>query len=156
MKHIFFSAVFAIAFFVMGNAQKLSADKVKELIESKHYSFIATYVNPLRGGQKFLTQNYYLQVADDSVIAELPYFGVAYSAPINPSDAGYNFTSTNFDYAVTPQKKNSYEISIRTKDKVNPSDFVLTVYSNGKAFLRASNTQKQPISYNGYIKALEK
>ncbi len=156
MKHILFLVVFAITIFSAASAQKLSANKVKELVDSKHYSFIATYMNPLRGGQKYLTETYYLKIAGDSLTAALPYFGVAYSAPINPSDAGYNFTSTNFDYAVTPKKKDRYEVSIQTKDKVNTSSFILTVYSNGKAQLQATNTQKQPIAYTGYIKSLGK
>jgi uncharacterized protein DUF4251 len=156
MIRTLFIAVLATLFLNNLSAQKLTTAQVENLINTKHYSFVATTVNPLRGTQKFLTQNYFLKVANDSLVSQLPYFGVAYTAPVDPSDAGYDFTSTSFDYTVTPKKKGGYEVAIHTKDKMNTTDFALTIYSNGKAVLRASSTQKQPISYNGYIKSAEK
>jgi len=101
---------------------------------------------------KQLTPGYSLKVSGDSLVANLPYFGRAYSAPMNPADAGINFTSTNFDYKVAERKKGGYDISIRSKDKTYNADFALTVYDNGSAYLQVTSTDKQPISFNGYLK----
>lgn len=153
MKRILmFVALTTIAFTQAIKAQNLTAAQVQNLINNKHYTFEAQTMSPQRGGTRQLTPGYTLKVAGDSLISYLPYFGRAYTAPINPSDAGYDFTSAKFDYKVTAKKKGSYEISIRTKDKVNTTEFVLTVYNDGNAYLQVTSSQRQPISFRGYVK----
>jgi len=122
------------------------------LLDNKQFTFQPTNMLPLRGTLKQLDPVYFLKLRGDSLISYLPYFGRAYSAPLNPEDAGYNFTSTKFSYAVKAGKKNSYEITIATKDKTNNINIILTAYDNGSADLRVNSTDKQPISYNGYIR----
>jgi hypothetical protein len=145
-------AAFATLIFNNTKAQNLTEKQVDSLVNSKHYTFKAERVNPQRGRQRYLTTEYFLRVAGDSLISALPYFGRAYTAPINPEDAGYNFTSTDFNYAVVPKKKGSYQVTINTKDKINAVTFVLTVYNNGNAYLQITSVNKQPISFNGYLK----
>ena len=87
----------------------------------------------------------------DTLKVYLPYLGRAYSAPIDPSDAGFDFTSTDYTYTVAEGKKNRLEISIKTKDRSNNTEFALTVYDNGTAYLRATSTDRESISYNGSI-----
>ena len=100
------------------------------------------------------TTDYSLQVkGNDTLIAYLPYVGRSYNAPINPSDAGFNFTSTDFTYNVSAGKKNSYKVVIVTKDRTYNSTFTFTVYDNGTAYLNVTSTEKQSISYNGSVTA---
>ncbi len=145
-------ATFATLFLANANAQNLSAKQVDSLINNKHFTFEAQRMTPQRGGQRFLTSEYFLRITGDSLISSLPYFGRAYTAPINTEDAGYNFTSTNFTYNVVPKKKGSYEVTIVTKDKVNTATFVLTAYNNGNAYLKVTSINRQPISFSGYLK----
>jgi uncharacterized protein DUF4251 len=147
---------FATLFLNNVKAQNLTTAQVDSLINSKHYTFKAERMNPQRGGQKYLTSEYFLRVAGDSLISALPYFGRAYTAPINPEDAGYDFTSTNFNYNVVPKKKGSHQITINTKDKMNTVTFVLTVYNNGNSYLQVTSVNRQPISYTGYLKTAKK
>jgi len=152
MIRIFFIAAFAALFLNTVSAQNLTTAQVQNLVNSKHYVFEAQTVTPQRGGMRQLTPGYSLKIAGDSLISYLPYFGRAYTAPINPSDAGYDFVSTNIGYTITPKKKGSYQISIHTKDKVNATNFLLTVYNDGNAFLQVTSNDRQPIAFRGYIK----
>lgn len=145
-------AAFATLFLNNAKAQNLSASQVDSLINSKHYTFKAERMEPQRGRQRYLTSEYFLRVAGDSLISALPYFGRAYTAPINPEDAGYNFTSTNFNYNVVPKKKGSYQITINAKDKMDAVTFVLTVFNNGKADLQVTSINRDAISFSGYLK----
>ena len=152
MIRIFFISAFAILFLNNIKAQDLTEAQVQNLVNAKHYSFEAQTATSQRGNLRQLTPRYSLQVKGDSLISSLPYFGRAYTAPINPSDAGYDFVSTNFDYKATEKKKGSYQISIHTKDKMNATDFLLTVYNNGSANLQVNSTERQPITFRGYMK----
>ena len=104
----------------------------------------------MRGRVVQLTSLYDLKVSGDSMIAQLPYFGRAYSAPINPSDNGINFTSVTFDYQVAFRKKR-WEISIKPKDAPNVNEMNLIIYSNGRASLQVTSNNRQPISFDGVL-----
>jgi Domain of unknown function (DUF4251) len=141
--------------FMQGRAQDPGKEKIKALLDGKHYEFEPTNTTTGGGRLKQLTPGYVLEMRGDTLKVYLPYFGKAYTAPINSSDAGYDFTSTDFSYEVSEGKKDSYIVSIKTKDRSYNADFELTVYDNASAYLRASSTYKQSVSYNGDVKAKE-
>jgi hypothetical protein len=124
---------------------------LKTMLESKQYIFRATTANPSRGRTINLTSDYTLKVFNDSLIADLPYYGRAYSAPIG-SDGGYNFTSISYDYSISKDKKNRWIISIKPKDVFDTQEFSLTVFENGSADLMVTSNNRQPISYRGDIR----
>ncbi len=45
------------------------------------------------------------RVMGDSIVTYLPYFGRAYSVPVNLSQGGIQFTSTDFDYTIESKRK---------------------------------------------------
>ena len=123
----------------------------KNLISNKQYVFYARYVTPMNGVQKYLTSEYTLTVLKDTVVSDLPYFGRAYEAPISPSDDGIKFTSVNFDYKADARNKGGWEITIKPKDARQVQQLFLTVFSNGEASLNVTSTNRQAISFSGYI-----
>src|SRR3978361_1486980 len=70
---------------------------VKSAIESKQFVFKAQRVLPLSGRVRQVnSEGYEVRVAGDSLVFYFPYFGRAYSAPINSSEGGLNFTCVKF------------------------------------------------------------
>lgn len=132
-------------------AQEKNEPTTQQIVESKNYIFKAESVNPPRGRFRQLTSEYDLVVTSDTVIAYLPYFGRAYSAPLNPSEGGIKFTSSNFEYTVEKKKKRSWEILIRPKDYNDVQALYLTIFNNNKASLRVNSLNRESISFNGYI-----
>jgi hypothetical protein len=132
-------------------AQEKETASAQQLIESKNYVFKAESVNPPRGRFRQLTSEYDLIVSGDTVIAFLPYFGRAYSAPINPSEGGIKFTSSDFEYKVEKKKKRSWEVFIRPKDISDRQELYLTIFDNNRATLRVNSVNRESISFNGYI-----
>lgn len=129
---------------------------IKNLVDSQQYVFYAQYVNPMSGRQRFLTTEYTVRVTKDTISCDLPYFGRAYSAPINPGDGGgIRFTSTKFEYKVTPRKKAGWDITIIPTDNREVQRMVINIFDNGKANLQVTNTNRQPISFNGYVRDIK-
>jgi hypothetical protein len=143
-------AITAIAF--VARAQEKDPAKVRAMVESKNFVFKADYVNPQTGRTRNLTSEYDLTIKPGEVISHLPYFGRAYSAPIN-SEGGIKFTSTDFDYKLLKQKEHSWDISIKPKDAKDVQEMFLTVFDNGTASLRVNSLNRQSISFRGYIVA---
>lgn len=137
---------------------------VSDLVEMQSYTFVAQSALPTEsarynprvmfpnGSQLYqLDGRYDLKVTPDSVIAFLPYFGRAYTAPINPNEGGIKFTSTDFGYKKSI-RKNNYEIEITPRDDREVRNLYLTISPGGYASLRVLLNNKTPITFSGELK----
>jgi len=151
MKKIFI--LLALAFLVTGStqAQKLDKKQVRELVLSKNFVFKAEYVLPMGAPSRFLTSEYDLKIHGDSLISYLPYFGRSYVAP-PPGEGGINFTSTDYEYKTKEKKKGRWEVTLKPREAGIKNELTLEVYENGTARLLVSSSERQSISYTGYIK----
>lgn len=94
---------------------------------------------------------YDLAVTKDSVVAYLPYYGRAFTATMNPDDAGIKFKSKDFTYKMNKKKKGSWVITMNFKDAKDTQTMTLNVSENGYASLNVNSNNRQPISFNGYL-----
>jgi Domain of unknown function (DUF4251) len=153
MKYILITALFFSLAGATLQAQSKDTAVNRQIIESQNYIFKAQNTSPLRGGTRHLTSDYDLAVKKDSIISWLPYFGRAYSVPLNPSQGALEFTSSKFEYKVEKKKKHSWEITINPKDQTEVRELILTVFDNGSAQLRVNSINREAISLNGYVVA---
>lgn len=160
LKTILIFLLIAGVGFSTANAQSSSKDKkaakeadIKKKVESKHYTFLANYVLPQRGGGKQLTSEYDLRVRPDSLMSFLPYFGRAYfDVPYGGADGGIKFTSTKFTYDVKEKKKGGWEITIIPSDVKNLNRMILYISPDGYASLSVNSTNRDFITFDGYLK----
>jgi hypothetical protein len=136
------------------HAQDSKDSALQKIIETKHYIFKAQSALPQRGGLRNLTSSYDMQVIGDSIVTYLPYFGRAYVAPVDPTEGGIKFTSTNFSYTAK-QKKDGWEITILPKDTRDVKQMYLSVSTKGYAKLQVISNNRESISYNGYVDQLK-
>jgi hypothetical protein len=150
----FWSLVIFSSSGIAQKSKKSDAKKIafKNMVDSQHFVFEAQTVTPLRGNFRNLTSQYDVRVTKDSLISYLPYFGQAYSAPINQTKSSLDFTSTNFSYSVSAYKNDGWYITIKPKDKTQVQQYFFTVFNNGKASLSVISTSKDQISFNGFIR----
>ena len=125
---------------------------LQKSIDEKNFVFVAQTVTPLRGGLRQLTSYYDLKVAKDTLTSNLPYFGRAFVAPYNPTDAGLSFTSTQFEYKVKNGKKEKREVNINVRAAGDLQRMFLTVFDGGSASLRVNSNNRDPVTFNGYVK----
>lgn len=149
-KRLLLFLVMVMAFFSMPLAQQKEI-AIKNKIQAKSYVFMVQSVSPMRGTMRQLTPEYDLRITPDSIISWLPYFGRAYSAPVNASEGGIKFTSTNFNYTVVNRNKGGWDITIKPKDVTEVNQLLLTVFANGSASLQVTSNNRDPISFSGYI-----
>ena len=164
-KHLHFCLLFLapiFAFSLQLNAQKEPGKKeqklaqMQKLVEGRNFVFVAQYANPLGGRNINLTSLYDLKIYNDTIMAELPYFGRAFVAPINSTDGGINFTTTKFNYKVNPKKKGGWDISIEPKDGGDVREMFLSISESGYASLQVTSNNRQGIGFTGYLTSREK
>jgi hypothetical protein len=158
MKRILSLLIFVTPF--VTSAQSKTEDKkaaklaaIKNMVESQNYIFKAQSASPMGGRVRQLTSDYDVKVTKENIVSYLPYFGRAYSAPIDPTKGGIQFTSKNFDYTLTPGKKDGWSALIKPKDYSDVQQMTLTISSTGYASLQVTSTNRQPISFNGTVVA---
>ena len=142
------------------NAQTPKKDKkaakeaaIKSNVDTRQYTFLANYMLPQRGGGKSLTSEYDLRVTKDSVIAFLPYYGRAYfDVPYGGADGGIKFSSTKFSYELKDRKKGGWEIIIKPADVKNIDRLILNISTDGYASLSVTSTNRDFITFDGYLK----
>ena len=128
------------------------AAEILNAVNSSDFTFKATYVNPSRFSPRHLSPYYQVVVMPDTVKVHLPYFGKAYRAPVNPSDAGFNFTSLDFDYSVEKGKKQgSWYVEIIIKDLDRRVTLNFDIWENETSRLSITDTDRQGISFQGNI-----
>ncbi|MEN2434579.1 DUF4251 domain-containing protein [Weeksellaceae bacterium A-14] len=144
----------------------LDKNTVSQLVADKTFTFMAQRANPLSmdvskvmsaipgavASQVInLDYGYTVVVNKDKLTVNLPFYGRAYNAPMDPSKNGYSFSSENFTYISKPGKKNSTMLTFYINDKPFIQKMYLQIYQNGKAYLSIDSNDRQPISYDGYI-----
>jgi len=125
--------------------------KINELINSQRYTFIPQTALPSRGASKTLTSEYELKIKNDTLVSYLPYFGRAYTASIGSTENPLDFKTTDFKYTITDQKKGGWNITIVPKNAGDARQLILSVSQDGYASLQVISTNRDPISFNGYI-----
>ncbi|TKC07723.1 DUF4251 domain-containing protein [Pedobacter frigoris] len=161
--------ILAAVFTTMQVSAQTDKETTTRLVNAKTLKFNATSAQPLAvadlnavlskmpgglggGGSIQLSgSSYDLKISKDSVEAYLPYFGRAYTANLNPNDSGIKFKSKNFTYKSEQKKKGNWVITIKPKDTKDAQELMLTIGTNGYAFLSVNSNNRQSISYMGYI-----
>lgn len=136
-------------------AQKKPDDKqvaVEKMITARNFVFKAQTVLPASPTiNRQLTSDYDVKVSPDTVISFLPYFGRAFTAPMDPTKGGIQFTSTKFEYTQTARKRGGWDIAIKPQDTQDARLLSFSISENGYASLQVISNNRQPITFSGYI-----
>ena len=148
--------IIATAIFVACGTTRSAAEKeeiaanVEQAVKEPSFEFKATYAFPTGFRSQHLPPSYEVDVSPDTVKVYLPYFGRAYKAPISPSEGGYRFTSTDFDYSFEQGKRSgNWLVNIKFNDLDRAVSFNLDVWENETARLTITDTDRQSISFQG-------
>lgn len=154
MKNVWLAVTLFICLPGISWAQQQKKDRkaeIKKIVEAQSYVFKAQTALPTAGAIRQLTSDYDLRISKDTIVSDLPYFGRAFTAPLNPSEGPLQFTTTNFQYTISSGKKGSWRVSIAPKDRTDPRELFMTIFDNGSASVVVNSNNRQPISFNGYI-----
>jgi len=130
--------------------------KIKTMIESQQYRFVAQTALPMTGESISLTSEYDLTVDSLQIKSFLPFFGRAYYAEYGQSDGGIKFDNKADDYSsVFDKKKKSFRIFMKVKGKHDIYQINLDAGLSGYAHLSIISNDKQSISFYGAIEKTE-
>jgi hypothetical protein len=147
-------AFLLVPFFSRAQSATNNAVAVKTLVDSGNYVFHAQSAISMGGRIRQLETDYTLTVTRGKITVDLPYFGEATAAPVDPNESGIQMTSTVFDYTVKPRKKDGWNVMIKPKEDKSVQQISLTISSEGYISAQVVSRNRQPITFNGVISAL--
>lgn len=128
------------------------AQLLDEKFENLDFKFMADYAYPQSFQPVYLSTHYDVTVSPDTVTAYLPYYGRAYRAPMNSSEGGIKFESTDFESEVEKGRKDGeWLVTIRTLDTSRPFTLYFHLWNNGTGRLDVNDQDRQSISFKGTI-----
>ena len=124
---------------------------IDEKVEAKDWTITFDRAIPLRGRNVILTSSYTLEVRNDSVFANLPYFGqVTYVR--SEMDGRIKFQEPYRSYAWSPMSKNKgSEITMDVREPDYQYRLFVTLLDNGRVVLSVTSPQRDSITYYGEL-----
>lgn len=168
-KYISLIFVFGFLFFFQSCSSQGSLDSktVDALVSSQELTFYAERANPTNYDvinvmnsmpnststrMLQLNGNYTITITKDNLEVVLPYFGRVFNPSYgNPDKNSYRFTSKDFTISKSQNKKGKWTLRIKPNDVKNVDEINLEVFKNGKAFVSMRSSDRQPITYDGYV-----
>ena len=154
--HAYLITIIITSLFIACGTTRSAAEKeeiaanVEKAVKGPAFKFKATYVFPTGFRSQHLSPYYEVDVSPDTVKVYLPYYGRAYKAPISPSEGGYRFTSTDFDYSLEQgNRSGNWLVKIDFNDLARSVTYNLDVWENETARLSITDTDRQSISFQG-------
>jgi hypothetical protein len=150
----YLSTLFSLAAATLAITAPLAAgaQSVKPILDSQHYVFQPWTAQSETGQIHHLNDAYFtLEITPDKIISNLPYFGRAYVAPIDPTKNILEFNSAKFTYTIAPRKKDGWIVLIKPQDDQDVTEMQLVISSNGYASLEVLSPNQEPITFNGII-----
>jgi len=126
--------------------------QMKSLIDSKQFYFHAQSATSTGGRTFQLTSEYGLSLNIDSLSADLPYYGRAYTSNYPGTDLSVQFTSNQFSYVSDSARKGGWDITIVPKNESKASKIIMSVGNSGYCTVQVISNSRQPISYYGIIR----
>lgn len=125
----------------------------ESLINSKNFIFSAEKANPLGYRMIILDYNTYtINVTEENVVCDLPFFGRGYNVAYGSSDGGLKFEGKPENITIEKKKKN-YIIKMTVQGKNDVYNLLFSVFFDGGTNVSVNSNNRASISYDGEIKA---
>lgn len=123
-------------------------------VDPNNWRFVATTAIPSRGSARMLDGNNDLMLRNDTLSAQLPYFGVSHTSPIPGTDeSGIRFTTTRFK-ATSQTVSERLDINIEVNDQRFIRSIQLSIQPDGRGTLQVLSNFREPITFNGHMTSL--
>ncbi|EJX07287.1 hypothetical protein, secreted [gut metagenome] len=130
--------------------KKQKKEAVEQSIRSGHYKIDVQTALPMSGPSIPLNARFSLEIRNDSVCSDLPYFGRAYSIPYGGGD-GLQFSAPMQNYTMKIDKKGTADIRFTVRNTEDQYEFSAKIYSNGSTSIQVNMQRRQSINFHGQL-----
>lgn len=124
------------------------ASMVSDSIVNRTFTVEVNYVTPRRMDARFLNSTYTVRVEGDSLMSNLPYYGVAYRASLE-REGPLDFDGNIDNYSVSKPKPDIVRAKFFTRNKLEHIEYIFDFYADGKCSLDIISADRDKINFLG-------
>ena len=133
-------------------AKQAEAIALKALIAnstaSRTFTVEVGYVVPRRMESRFLTSTYTVRLSGDSIMSNLPYYGVAYKASFE-REGPLDFDGHIDNYTISYPKEGITRVKLFTRNKLERLEYIFDVMDDGDVSLDVYSADRDRINFTG-------
>ena len=133
-------------------AKQAEAIALKALIAnstaSRTFTVEVGYVVPRRMESRFLTSTYTVRISGDSIMSNLPYYGVAYKASFE-REGPLDFDGHIDNYTTSYPKEGITRVKLFTRNKLERLEYIFDVMDDGDVSLDVYSADRDRINFTG-------
>ena len=126
----------------------LARQMVNKALDMRQWHIDITAMNTMRYGARTVATDFYLELRNDTLRSYLPYLGQAHVAPMYGYAQGLNFEVPVLGYQ-EKLVKDCRMLDLDVKTQEDRLHYTIEVYDTGKASVRVSSVNRDPISFDG-------
>ena len=126
------------------------ARKVKVALDQRAFKISVNRMIPMSGSSRSVSYGYSVEVRNDSLFSNLPYFGRAYQVPYG-GGKGLTFNAPISHYQESLKKNGARQIDIEVKNEEDTYNYNMTVFDNGSSSINVQAHEREGISYSGEV-----
>lgn len=127
------------------------AAAVAERLESGYYTIYVEVMTPSRGRSITLSHPWNIVVDGETLHSWLPYVGMADMPTMPGPQDGLDFDAPIKDYSIKPGRRGAIEVEFWVMSSEDRYDYSITVYPNGRVYLRVSPDRKSAVTFDGRL-----
>ena len=133
-------------------AKQAEAIALKALIAksmaNRTFTVEVGYVVPRRMESRFLTSTYTVRLSGDSIMSNLPYYGVAYKASFE-REGPLDFDGHIDNYTISYPKEGITRVKLFTRNKLERLEYIFDVMDDGDVSLDVYSADRDRINFTG-------
>jgi hypothetical protein len=133
------------------NKQEQKEAAIEQLVKSRQFRFVAQSATTMSGRSIQITYDYGIKFSKDTLQPYLPYYGRSYEASYASSEGGIEFTTQDFAYEMTNDKKGGWNLTFTPNNQRSANKITMYVTTAGYATVQVTSNTRQMISFYGYI-----
>lgn len=122
--------------------------QVSDSITNRTFTVEVNYVNPQRMDARFLNSSYTVRVEGDSLMSNLPYYGVAYRASME-REGPLDFDGNVSKYNISRPKPDMVRVKFFTRNKLEYIEYIFDFAPDGKCSLDIISADRDKINFQG-------
>ena len=158
MRNIIITMLLAAILASCASTRKTEAEKQAEAMAIKAmiadstanrtFTVEVEYVVPRRMESRFLTSTYTVRISGDSIMSNLPYYGVAYKASFE-REGPLDFDGHIDNYTISYPKEGITRVKLFTRNKLERLEYIFDIMDDGDVSLDVFSADRDRINFTG-------
>lgn len=145
-----------VAFILFSNctSQRIIAEKpgLRKEVNTNNFAFVIDHCSSARFGDVYLHNGEELRIKNDSIYANLPFFGIAHTAPIDPLTGGITFSQKINNLLIKEIPMKGWRVELNVQNTPFSYRFRIEIAPDGKSVISVTSPDRSAMTYYGEVK----